>query len=352
MKHIVIKICCLFAGFIFVQGCTSLLCLSEGYSVKDIKETCVTDEPGTYLDPKCNIAARKAAEYNFNPDSASVGSERLLRIITKNIHSRQEVYIPVEGGSIRVWIYNDERNHNRVQRPVVIYLHGGGFQKGNLETFDFYTSKLAASMDVVLVAVEYRLAPQFSFPVAVNDVYASLVWVSENVLSYGGDPSSIFVMGGSAGGNLAAVLPLVSNDLHGPKIKGQILCYPAVTFLDTEYPSREYFLSNDGKYILTRDFLIKCKNDYLRNLEYESHRFVSPLSAELNFDIPPALIITAQCDPLRDEGRAYAQKLSESGAEVEFHEFEGMIHAFMPLYPILKDGRKAIKIVSQFVESR
>lgn len=333
------------------QGCTTILCLSGRESVKEIRRSCATDEPGSYLNPRCNLVARMASDYDFNPDSAFSSRKNLVKFISKNISRIDNCNIPVAEGEIRIRIYNDAGRFIKRMLPVVVYYHGGGFQHGSIETFDYYSRKLASSLEAVVVVIEYRLAPDFVFPTAVNDAYSGLLWTYEHITDYGGDRENIFVMGGSAGGNLAAVMPLVCHERGGPELAGQILCYPATTFTDTLFSSRIIFSDNDGKFILTRDFLLKCKELYLGSDKDERHPWASPLLADLPVGMPPALVITAQCDPLRDEGRAYADKLSESGTGVTYIEYKGMIHAFMPLYPVIKEGRRAIKEVALFIEA-
>lgn len=331
------------------QGCTSMLCTFSGYSHREIKETCVTDEPGTYLDPRCNFLARRAADYRYDPDSVFTSNKLLVRMVTKKIRVVEDEEIPVEGGRINLRIYCDVPRKSRVDLPTVVYYHGGGFQHGSIEVFDYFCRKIARSADVIIVAVEYRLAPEYIFPTEVNDSYAGLLWVHDSIKSYGGDPENLFLMGGSAGGNLAAVIALVSHDRNGPVINGQILCYPATTFEETEYPSRQYFATNDGKYVLTRNFLMKCKALYLGEEGSSLDPYASPLLGDLHTGMPRALVITAQCDPLRDEGRAYAEKMADNGIDVTYLEYEGMIHAFIPLYPLIPQGREAIKRITSFI---
>lgn len=337
--------------FLFLsQSCTTILCTFKGYNVKQIKGSCATPEPGTIINPRCVVMSEMAAGYNYSPDSAFYKNKSLIKLITRNVRYLDDISIPVDGGEISMRVYNNHRNNHRSPQPVIVYYHGGGYRQGNIETFDYYCRKLVLSSGAVLVAVEYRLAPEYKFPVEVNDCYSALKWVSENIEIYGGDSGKLFAMGGSAGGNLAAVMPFVCNDRGGPELAGQILCYPVTTFKEIDFPSRLYFTDDNCRYILTRQYMLECRDLYLRGPDDISHKYASPLGAEIEYKLPRALIITAQCDPLRDEGRAYAEKLELTGNDVVHLEYNGMVHAFMPLYPLLREARKAIREVSGFIK--
>ena len=335
----------------FLQSCTEIMCVLTGYNPGEIKNTCDTPEPGTELSPRCNLILKHAAMYAVNPDSVFDKKKNLLEIMKPGIKQNMDLYLTSDTSRIHIRLYCNVPPNKRKDLPVLLYYHGGGFIWGSIDIFDGYCRKLAKETKTILVSVDYRLAPEYKFPAAVNDCYSALKWAADNIHYYGGDPENIIVMGTSAGGNLAAVMPLVSRDSCGPPINAQIIVCGAITFEEIVFPSRQYFLREGRNYLVSEDYMQKCKSAYLPNGVDISNPYISPLTAKLDKNMPAALVITAQVDPLRDEGRAYAIKMKEAGIKVVYREYEGMIHAFMNFYPFLDTAREAIDDVDDFIDN-
>lgn len=333
------------------QSCTDIMCVISGYKPSEIKNSCQTPEPGTELSARCNLITKYVEKFSVNPDSMYRSKRKYLEVIKPRNRYIADKEVNTPTHNIPVRIYCDVPARHRKSLPVLVFYHGGGFVWGSIEVFDRYCRKIAKETGTVLVSVDYRLAPEHPFPGAVLDSYNALEWVYEHIEDYGGDPQKIMVMGESAGGNLAAVMPLMSRDSCGPDISAQIIICGALTFKDTLYPSREFFLTDNRAYIISEDYMLRCKNSYLPDTSAVTNPYVSPLTAQFDSLMPPAMVITAECDPLRDEGREYAMKLKNAGTDVVYREYEGMIHAFMNFHPLLKESRQAIKDVGSFIDS-
>ena len=211
--------------------------------------------------------------------------------------------------------------------PILLFFHGGGWVIGDLDTHDDVCRRLAIHSGCLVVSVDYRLAPEHKYPAAVDDSLAALQWVAGHGAEIGGDPSRIAVGGDSAGGNLAAVVALLARDAGGPKIGYQMLVYPA-TAHDFDAPSMR---ENAEGYFLEVRMMHWFFDHYLPSAELSKHPQVSPLHAKSLAGLPPAFVITAQYDPLRDEGEAYAQRLKESGVPTELRRYDGLIHGFFTM---------------------
>ncbi len=222
--------------------------------------------------------------------------------------------------------------------PIVVYYHGGGWVAGDLASHEGVCRALANAAGAVVVSVDYRLAPEHPFPAAAEDAHAALAWLAENAAEVGGDPTRLAVCGDSAGGNLAAVAALIARDRGGPSIALQVLAYPITDFdLETE----SYRLFAEG-FHLTRADMAWYWDQYAPNLKDRAHPYASPTRAEDLSGLPPALVITAGHDVLRDEGESYARRLRESGTAVKLSRYEGMIHGFLRRFPFFDQGRIAI----------
>lgn len=246
---------------------------------------------------------------------------------------------------VRIYHYSNTEN-----APVLIYLHGGAFMEGygNVDTHDNIIRTLAARTGAVVISPSYRLAPDHIFPSAVNDSYQTLVWAFENAEKFGGDPDKIAIAGDSAGGNLATVTALKSRNENGPELFAQILYYPLTTFQDTPFESRATF--DSGYYFLSRQVMMEARETYTPEASMWKHPYTSPLEAESLDDLPPALIITAQFDPLRDEGELYGEKLHEAGVPVQTVRYNGVMHGFISLYQIMKSGDSALQDSVRFLK--
>lgn len=230
--------------------------------------------------------------------------------------------------------------------PVLVYFHGGGWVIGDLETHDALCRTLANEADCKVVAVDYRLAPEHVFPAAVDDCYAALKWVEANGASIGVDATRIAVAGDSAGGNLAAVVSQIAKAEKGPEISFQLLIYP-VTDTDTDTGS---YRANESGYLLDREGMVWFFDHYLKGADRSDPR-IAPLKAASLSGLPAAYVVTAGFDPLRDEGRAYADALKAAGVAVEHVNYDGMIHGFFNLQGALDVGREAVKAAAKALKA-
>jgi acetyl esterase len=221
--------------------------------------------------------------------------------------------------------------------PVLVYFHGGGWVLGDLESVDSLCRSLANAADCVVVSVDYRLAPEHKFPAAVEDAYSATKWTANIATSFSGDPRRIAVGGDSAGGSLAAAVSLMARDKHSPPIVFQLLIYPATNhaFETTSYSD------NAEGYWLSKDDMRWFWNHYLRDEEDGRNPYASPSRAVDLSSLPPAFVITAEFDPLRDEGEAYAARLRERGVPVKVSRYDGMIHDFVNIAE-LRQSRVAV----------
>jgi len=226
--------------------------------------------------------------------------------------------------------------------PVLVYFHGGGWVIGDLETHDVLCRQLTAEAGVSVIAVDYRLAPEHKFPAAADDAWAATRWIAAHAAELGVDADRLAVGGDSAGGNLAAVVALLAREAGGPRIALQILLYP-VTDLVSE--SQSYADLADG-YMLTRDSMRWFRAQYLAKEQDAADWRVSPLRAPSLAGLPPALVVTAGYDPLRDEGEAYARRLREAGVSVDAVSFGGMIHGFVPMGRLIDTAFRGVSLIT------
>lgn len=232
--------------------------------------------------------------------------------------------------------------------PVLVYFHGGGWVIGGLDTHDVPCRELANRAGCVVVSVDYRLAPESRFPAAPEDCYAATRWVADNAASIGGDPGCLAIGGDSAGGNLAAVVALMARDRGGPSIVHQLLIYP-VTDAAQDTPS---YRDNADGYLLSAADMAWFWNHYLATAADGENPYASPLRAESLRGLPPAHVITAELDPLRDEGEQYAARLKDAGVEVQLSRYDGMIHGFFGLGAVLDKGRQAMDEAASVLRRR
>lgn len=236
--------------------------------------------------------------------------------------------IPGPAGELPLRIYTPEGTG---PFPLLVFFHGGGWVRCNLDTHDGQCRALANGGGCVVVSVDYRLAPEHKFPAAPQDCYAATSWVAQHAAELQGDGSRLAVGGDSAGGNLAAVVSQMARDQDGPSLIFQLLIYPATNFRAQTASMRE----NAEGYFLTRAEMTWFRNHYLRSAEDELDPKASPMLADNLSGLPPALIITAEYDPLRDEGEEYGRLLQVSGVSITVSRYEGMIHGFFALAGII-----------------
>jgi acetyl esterase len=228
----------------------------------------------------------------------------------------------------------------------LVYFHGGGWVVCDLNTHDVVCRAIANRAGAVVVAVDYALSPENKFPAAVDDCYAATQWVAANAARLRVDPRRIAVGGDSAGGNLSTVMCLKSRDEGGPPLALQVLVYPVTNLASFDTPSYREF--GEG-YYLTRAEMEWFRGHYLARPEDAQHPYASPLLAPDLRGLPPALVITAECDPLRDEGEAYARRMADAGVAVTCTRYAGMIHPFFSLGGVFNQGRRAVEQVAAAV---
>ena len=253
--------------------------------------------------------------------------------------------VPGPAGDIPVRIYAAAGEN----LPVVVYFHGGGWVIGDLDSHDGACRQLLSELgEVVVVAVDYRLAPEHKYPAAAEDCYAAAKWVAENAAEIGADGSRLAVCGDSAGGNLSAVVSQMARDRGGPAIAAQVLHCP-VTDHAYEWPS---YAENAEGYLLTRASMVWFWNHYLPGEGAGEEAYASPYKAQSLSGLAPALVQTAEYDPLRDEGEAYAAKLQEAGGEAVLTRYDGNIHDPFMMFAVVPSGAAALKEAAEFITQR
>lgn len=241
-------------------------------------------------------------------------------------------------GDIAVRIYTPQDNGNL---PILVYFHGGGFTSGDLDTHDTPLRALSNKVGCIIVSVAYRLAPEYPFPAAPEDCYAVTKWVFEHAQEIGGDKTRVAVGGDSAGGDLAAVVCLMARDRGSPAIKYQVLLYPDTDLTESTASWIEF--ANTNKPMITRDGKLASIAMYVPEGVDLKNPYVSPLYAQDLSSLPPALVVTGEFDPQRDEGEAYAARLVQAGVSVKATRYDGMIHGFFQMAGVLDQGKKVIE---------
>ncbi|MFE1321022.1 alpha/beta hydrolase [Kitasatospora phosalacinea] len=250
------------------------------------------------------------------------------------VGSVEELTIDGPGGPLPLRVHRPEGG---TELPFLLYLFGGGWTLGSPDTSDAICRRLTNAVGCVTVSVGYRLAPEHPFPAAVHDVVAAAEWIAAHAAELGGDPARLAVAGDSAGGNLAAALTLAARERGGPALRHQLLVYPNTDHAADTPSVREH----DDPLLFNRRSVAWYWGHYLADPADGANPLASPLRAPSLAGLPPATVITAEYDPLRDEGEQYAEALRAAGVPVELRRYDGMPHGFFAMAGVLDDGRAA-----------
>jgi acetyl esterase len=280
--------------------------------------------------PNAHLLPVEEARRNFDADFAAVGPG-------EDVAEVREHRVTVDGGEIAVREFRPVPG----TLPAVVYFHGGGWLLGSLDSHQSVCRALANASGAAVFTVDYRRGPESRFPVAPEDCYAATAWVRREASALEVDPDRIAVAGDSAGGNLATVVALLARDRGGPRLTAQVLAYP-VTTTDLD---RGFDLDYEG-FFLYRDEMQWHQDNYLSSPRERTDSLVSPLEHADLAGLPPALVLTAQCDPLHAQGEMYAAALERAGVPVEYRQYAGMVHGFFQLPTVFDEGADAIRLAA------
>jgi len=302
------------------------------------------------LHPELAEMLRKRAALNLAPYHAGTPQEARLSYAQAQaampadrgapVHSIEEPRVKVAGGEIAVRVFHPTAEP---AAGTILYLHGGGWVIGTLDGFTPVCRELAAASGLTVASVDYRLAPEHPFPGPVEDAYAALKWARETFSGL------LVVMGDSAGANLAAATALKAREENGPAIALQVLVYP-VTDADFSRPS--YVELGTGAYQLTIEDMRWFWSHYVPDPDQRRHPLAAPLHAEDLSGLPPAIVVIAGCDPLRDEGTAYAERLAQAGVPTQVELFEHMIHGFFTMVDLIGPANAAVRQIGEDIAAR
>jgi acetyl esterase len=280
------------------------------------------------------------------PEQARAGM-RLMTVDMRDpatlapVRSVSDSTIAGPAGDIPVRVFRPEADGSV---PTIVFFHGGGFVIGDLDTHEDQTRLLCRDVGAVVVSVDYRLAPEAKFPAGIEDCLAATRYVGEHIDDFGGDAARLAVAGDSAGGNFAAAVAVACRDAGGPALAAQLLLYPVVDFAaDGPYPSR---VENAEGYFLTAEDSVWFHEQYTDERFDPADARASVIKTADLAGLPPAVIGTAEFDPLRDEGEAYAALLADAGVKVAMHRFDGMIHGFYGMGAISPAAADAVKTLN------
>ncbi len=263
------------------------------------------------------------------------------RLFDQVVPVKKRTDLSADGVPIRIY-----QNSEAADQRVLIFYHGGGFALYHLNAHDNVCRRLAAMNNCIVVSVDYRLAPEHTFPAAHDDAFTAIKWVRNNISGYGGNPNDLFVAGDSAGGNLSACMAHRCKK-EGISLKGQVLIYPWIDG-KLDNPSIE---RNGNGYLLLRDTMFWFQKQYTPRVEDQCKPDVSP-KYESNFEgLAPAFILTAQFDPLVDDGFNYYNQLKSAGNKVTYNEYPGLIHGFINIPKVSPQALKAFDDIAAFMKA-
>jgi acetyl esterase len=255
--------------------------------------------------------------------------------------------VPAPHGAIGARLYRPKQLRSESGlSPALVFFHGGGWVIGDLDSHDVVCRKLAHEGELIVISVDYRLAPEHKFPSAVEDAITATKWIAANAGALGIDDRKLCVGGDSAGGNLAAVVAIAARDGDGPALSGQVLIYPATDFAMTHPSHRE----PETSILLTHSVIQWFKNHYLGAADIADWR-ASPARAATLSGLPPAYVLTAGADPLRDEGDEYAARLKQAGVPVTYRHFPGQFHGFFTMGKLLQQANVAASHIAAWLKA-
>lgn len=275
--------------------------------------------------------------------SVAGGPMTLLRRSRKAGADERDIEAPGPGGPLAMRLYRAE---GPAPHPLLVFFHGGGFIMGTLDMYDALCRALSRGARCAVLSVDYRLAPEHPFPAAVDDALFALRWARDHAASLDVDPSRLAVAGDSAGGNLAAVAAQGVRDAGDPPLCGQVLIYPVLDHEARRYAS---CAENGSGYMLTARDMAWLSDLYFPAGAHRDDPRASPLRATTLAGLAPAFIVTAQYDPLRDQGIAYAQRLQAAGVAVTLSNVPGVIHGFVSMAAFIPEGRAAIRQICDWL---
>ena len=288
------------------------------------------------------------ATHTLAPDDARtfyLARRALTQPAPPEVAEVRDVRAELPHGALAMRLYRPLGSRAETRLPVLVYFHGGGWTMGDLDTHDVLCRELANGAGCAVVSVDYRLGPEHRFPAAVDDCIAATRWVHEHAGELGVDPQRLAVGGDSAGRNLAAVVAIAARDEGGPPICFQLLIYPAT---DMRRTHDSHKVNGEG-YLLTKDTLAYFHDHYIDDPVHDLDWRASPLlHADLR-RLPPALVLTAGYDPLRDEGLAYSQRLTEAGNRATHVCFERQIHGFIMMGRVIDEANEAVAMCAAAV---
>jgi acetyl esterase/lipase len=309
------------------------------------------------LDPDAAVVFKAFQEAGRPPyESVSPVEARELylkgRLVTNpeppELKSVQPLSIPSSTGSIPARVYTPMKLRQADGlAPCLVFFHGGGWVIGDLDSHDVVCRKLADEGQLIVIAIDYRRAPEHKFPAAVDDAIAAAKWIGGHAKQLGIDASRLTVGGDSAGGNLAAVVAISARDGNGPAIAGQVLIYPATDFAMTHPSHRE----PETSVLLTHTVIRWFSDHYLNGPSDIDDWRASPARASTLAGLPPAYVLTAGADPLRDEGDEYARRLKEAGVLVTYRTFPGQFHGFFTMGKLLQQANLAAAEISVWLKA-
>lgn len=306
------------------------------------------------LDPQAEAFLKEMTDSGAQPVESMTPPEARLAVLPfkqlggapEEVASIEHRFIPGPTSDLPVWIYRPDNEAARPQ-PGLIYFHGSGWVVANIDVADTFSRSLANRTGCVVAAVNYQKAPEHKFPIPFEDCYAATLWAAEHAAELQVDPRRVGVAGDSAGGNLAAAVAIKARDAGGPALAYQLLIYPATNY-DLDTPSA---LANAEGYLLQRESMRWFWEHYLAKPADAENPLACPLRAADLSGLPPAFVVTAEFDPLCDDGERYADALRAAGVAVTQRRYEGMIHGFFWMAGVLEQARALYEEIGKEVRT-